>query len=137
MPAFQAPRAASLEPFVGNDGIDAGEAQLFAAALESQLPVISGDKRAILALKGMDSVHAPLAGRVATVEAVLLSLCEMLELSELRKRAACLAPYDQTVRICFASAETDPRDGLRSYCGALAKEVHPLLLWSPNGRVCS
>ena len=132
MPAFQPPSVASLEPFVGRHSIDAGEAQLFAAAMESQLAVITGDKRAILALSALDAVRTPLAGRVAPMEAVLLGLCETLDPAALRKRAASMAPFDQTVRVCFSSPLADPRDGLRSYFSDLAREVHPLLLWNSN-----
>ena len=131
MPAHPKPGAAALAPLAFNEAIDPGEAQLFAAAAEFNLTVVTGDKRAVRALKPMTEVHAPLAGRIAMLEAVLLKLCEQLSLEKLRQRVGPLISHDKTVGLCFSAASSDPRDGLRSYHENLAAEVHPLLLWNP------
>ena len=101
MPALPKPGAAALDPLAANDAIDPGEAQLFAAAAESGLLVISGDKRAIQALKHVREIHAPLARRLVTLEAILLKLCERLGLEDLRRRVGPLAMHDRAVGTCF------------------------------------
>lgn len=134
MPIFRKPGAAALDPLTAIDAIDPGEAQLFAAAAEFGLPVLSGDKRAMRALKHAPEIHAPLAGRVVTLEAVLLKLCERLGLEDVRRRVGPLAAHDRAVGACFSPGNPDPRDGLRSYNGSIVAEVHPLLLWDPSAK---
>lgn len=134
MPALPRPGAAALDLLAANDAIDPGEAQLFAAAAELGIPVISGDKRAMRALKHVREIHAPLARRLVTLEAILLKLCERLGLEDVRRRVGPLAMHDRAVKACFSPGNPDPRDGLRSYNGSLVAEVHPLLLWDPDAK---
>ena len=103
---------------------------MFAAAAEFGFTIITGDKRAIRALKHVTEIHAQLAGRIVTLEAVLLRLCERLGLEDLRQRIRPLTSHDKAVWLCFSTESSDPRDGLRSYHESLAAEVHPLLLWN-------
>ena len=131
MPVLPKLGAAALDPLAVNDAIDPGEALLFAAAAEFGLLVISGDKRAMRALKHVREIHAPLGRRVVTMEALLLKLCEQLGLEYLRRRVGPLAVHDRAVGACFSPGNPDPRDGLRSYQGSIVAEVHPLLLWDP------
>ena len=134
MPVLPKPCAAALDPLAANDAIDPGEAQLFATAAELGIPVISGDKRAIQALKHVQEIHAPLARRLVTLEAILLKLCERLGLEDLRRRVGPLAAHDKALGACFSPGNPDPRDGLRSYNGSIVAEVHPLLLWDPDAK---
>lgn len=134
MPVLPKPGAAALDPLAANDAIDPGEAQLFAAAAEFGLLVVSGDKRAMRALKHVREIHAPLARRLVTLEAVLLKLCERLGLEDLRRRVGPLAVHDRAIGVCFSRGSPDPRDGLRSYNERIVSEVHPLLLWNPDAK---
>ena len=131
LPVHPRPGAAALDPLALNEAIDPGEAQLLAAAAEFDLTVLTGDKRAIRALKPVTEIHAPLAGRIVTLEAVLLKLCEQLGLEHLRQRIRPLTAHDTAVGVCFSSGGSDPRIGLWSYHEALATEVRPLILWNP------
>ncbi len=135
MPAVPRPGAAALDPLAASDAIDPGEAQLFAAAAEFGLLVISGDKRAMRALKHVREIYAPLARRIVTLEAILLKLCERLGPEDVRRRVGPLAMHDRAVGACFSPGNPDPRDGLRSYNGSLVAEVQPLLLWDPDARI--
>ena len=126
--------SASLEPFASDTNIDPGEVQLFAAATQFDINTISGDKRAIRSLKHVTAVHHALASRIATLEGVLLALCEQLGPDGLRRHVAPLSPYDRTVAICFPPGSSDPRDCLRSYHENLTADVHPFLLWNPEMR---
>ncbi len=131
MPSLQLPSLAWLEPLSVIDDVDPGEAQLFAAAAEFNLMVLSGDKRALRAIANMRGLHERLAGSVCVVEANLLALCERLDPRELRERIAPLIAIDKMVEACFSSGSADPREGLRSYLGAIVAEVAPLILWTP------
>ena len=130
------PGTAALAPLALNEAIDPGEAQLLAAAAEFNLTLVTGDKRAVRALKHLREAHAPLAGRNVTLEAILLRLCERLGSENLRQRVGPLTAHDKSVGVCFSSGSSDPRNGLRSYYENLAAEVHPLLLWNPSTEDC-
>ncbi len=111
--------------------IDPGEAQLFASAAADGLLVLTGDKRALLALKDIEGFETALAGRIVVFEALLLALCDSLGAPEVTRRLRPLIPSDKTLRVCFSDGETDPREGLLSYFRNLATEAAPLLLWQP------
>lgn len=113
-------------------GIDPGEAQLYAAAAEGGFLVLSGDKRALRALKDVQEFVVALARRIVVLEAVLLGLCEHLGPEKVRKRVAPLAAVDTMVRVCFSTGNADPRQALSSYFRRLAAEVKPLVLWDPR-----
>src|SRR5690606_27475003 len=53
--------------------VDAGEAQLLASAAESSLLLVTGDKRALIAVVRVGDFAQALAGRIVTVEGALLS----------------------------------------------------------------
>ena len=131
MPVHPRPGAAALDPLALNEAIDPGEAQLLAAAAEFDFTVLTADKRAIRALKHVSDTHAALAGRIVTLEAIFLRLCEQLGPEDLRQRVGPLTVHDKTVGVCFSPGSSDPPDGLRSYFESLATEVSPLLLWNP------
>lgn len=114
------------------EAIDPGEAQIFAlAAAEGSLFVVSGDKRALRSLKGVEGIAEVLAGRTVVLEAVLLGLCDRLGSDKLRQRVAPLMTADKMVQICF-SAGSEPGNALLSYYRSLAEELRPLVLWDPR-----
>jgi hypothetical protein len=131
MPIVPAPTAASLDKFTAIEAIDPGEAQIFAAAAEFDLTVISGDKRALRAVKDVDGMPEALSGRISVLEAVLLALCDRLGPEDVRRRIAPLAALDKMVEVCFSPGSSDPREGLLSYYKRLAADLQPLVLWNP------
>lgn len=120
-----------LDQIVGVDQIDPGEAQLFAAASEHTLIIVSGDKRALRAVSRLPAFCAALSGRIVTLEAVLLELCRVVGVPAVRLAVQPLAA-DGLVKVCFSPTNGDPEAALRSYLDALAAEVAPLLLWNPG-----
>lgn len=114
--------------------IDAGRAQLFAAADEHGWLLRSGDKRAIVAVSKRPPQSSALAGRVITLEAVLLELCALHGVPFVSAALRPMAP-DGLVKICFSADNADPEDGLQSLFNTLATDAEPLELWRPgNGR---
>lgn len=112
-------------------GIDPGEAQIFAAAAEHGLFVLTSDKRALRALKNVNSFPEFLAGRIVVLEAVLFALCNQLGTEEVQRRAKPVRDVDSMVRACFQKTDSDPRDCLASYFSSLARELEPFTLWNP------
>lgn len=121
----------SLDKLANLERIDVGEAQIFAAVADLDLVALTGDKRALGAVAQVPGFAPLLAGKVACLEAVLLSLCASLGEDAVRDAVRPILEKDQTVRVCFSSGNSDPRSGLRSYFDALVKEVVPLQLWAP------
>jgi hypothetical protein len=112
--------------------IDPGEAQLFALAAERRLLIVSGDKRALRALRTVAGFPAALAGRIVVVEALIFALCDRVGLEVVRERVQPLMASDRVVQVCFSDRRTDPRAALRSYLDSLEAEVRPLVLWKPE-----
>jgi hypothetical protein len=133
-PVMNHPSLTWLDKLTLIDAIDPGEAQIFAAAAESGMIVISGDKRSLRALKGVEAFADALAGRIVVIEAILLVLCDQLGQETVRRQVAPLVASDNVVRICFSDDNSDPREGLLSYYTALAADVEPLVLWNPQAR---
>ena len=120
-----------LDRFLPVPGIDPGEAQLFSAAAEQKLLVLSGDKRALRAISQVEGAAEALSELVVTLEAVLIALHGSVGADALRTRVAPLRPFDTTVGICFSDGNPDPLSALWSYYNGLASEVAPLKLWRP------
>jgi hypothetical protein len=112
--------------------IDPGEAQIFALAAENELIVLTGDKRALRALKDIPVFADALTGRIAVLESVLIALCDLLDPSELRDQVQPLIAHDSMIRVCFSPSNPDPRQALLSYYNSLASELAPLVLWHPR-----
>lgn len=110
--------------------IDPGEAQLFAAAADSSLLVLTGDTRALRALKDVAGFADALHGRVVALETILLCLCDKLGPEEVRRRVNGLAHLDKVIQVCFSTGNTDPRGALLSYHRRLEAELLPLTLWN-------
>lgn len=118
-----------LTPFAD---IDPGEAQIFAAAAEAGLMVVSGDKRALRVLKDIAGFPEALSGSIVVLEAILLALCDQLGPDEVRRRVQALIPLDTVVKVSFSTGNPDPRDALHSYYTSLTAELTPLVLWDPQ-----
>lgn len=112
--------------------IDPGEAQIFAAAAEAELILVSGDKRALRALKDVAGFADALAGRIVTLEAILIALCDQLGPEEVQHRVRALIASDKMVSVCFSAGNPDPRSALLSYQQDLESQLHPLVLWNPR-----
>jgi hypothetical protein len=132
MPVLHQPSLTWLDKLTRIEAIDPGEAQIFAAAAECGITVISGDKRALRALKAVEAFAEALAGRIVVLEAALLALCEQLGPEEVRRRIAPVAASDKMVAVCFSPGERDPRGALLSYYKSFASDVEPLVLWDPK-----
>jgi hypothetical protein len=125
------PTTPSLERLVGVDRIDVGEAQLLAIVADLDALMLTGDKRALAAVAQLPDYPQLLAGKIVTLEAVLLSLCMTVGNDAVRLAVQQIIATDVMVRVCFSSASADPRDGLRSYITTLKRDVAPLQLWEP------
>lgn len=132
LPALPPPSDALLDQLTPIEDIDPGEAQIFAAASERGLLVVSGDKRALRALKQIGAFLEPLAGRIVVLEAILLALCDQLGPDVLRRRVQPATRLDTMLQVCFSSGNPDPRDALLSYYRNCLAEMEPLILWDPQ-----
>lgn len=121
-----------LDKLIGVEAIDTGEIQLFAAAAESNTILLTGDKRALQALKGLPDFPRALDGKIATLEAILLTLCQQIGTEEVRRRILPLTTSDKVAEICFSQNNPDPPQCLQSYYGQLAGDLTPLNLWKPK-----
>jgi len=134
IPLLPQPSVIWLEKLTAIETIDPGEAQIFAVAAEQGQPFVSGDKRALNALKGVDDFIPALEGRVVVMEAVLLALCDRIGPEEIRQRIAPLTAVDRTVAVCFSGENPNPLDALVSYFEDLKAKLAPLQLWNPRDR---
>ena len=132
MPVIVQPGDAWLAPLTLLDAIDVGEAQIFASAAEHGFIVLSGDKRALRAVKDVAGIDYALRGRIVVLEAALIGLCDRLGPDDVRRRVRTLTAPDYMLNICFSTANSDPRNCLRSYFESLTAEVDPLVLWDPR-----
>jgi hypothetical protein len=131
LPPAPKPGDVWLEKLVPVEAIDPGEAQLFAAAAQFGIMVITGDKRALVALKNIVGFPTALEGRIVTLEAALIALCNYIGPDEVR---LCIQPSmesDQMIKICFSNPKSDPLECLCSYYNNLVSDVAPLVLWDP------
>ncbi len=130
-PVIAVPGSVWLDRLALVEAIDPGEAQIFALAADHGLIVVSGDKRALRALRLIDGYPEALRQRVVILEAVLLALCARLGSDEVGRRCQPLMSLDQVVRICFSPSNAEPIEALWSYHRTLSAELQPLELWSP------
>lgn len=116
----------------GKNNIDVGEVQLLALAASDTLLLVSGDKRALLAVSKIAEVVPMLAGKVVCLEAMMLALCNSLGVDAVRAAVAPHRQIDKVFQICFSDGGT-PVECLGSYMRELQESVKPLVLWSPGG----
>ena len=126
------PSVAWLDKLALNQAIDVGEAQLFATAAESGIMVITGDKRALRALKSISDFPAALKGRIIVFEALLIALCDKYGPDIIRTKLQPLIPSENMVKSCFSLGNNDPQNCLLSYYSNLVAELDPLVLWNPR-----
>jgi hypothetical protein len=133
MPVAPNASTAWLSRFASVPQIDPGEAQLFASAAEHQLYVVTGDKRAVVAAAKVEGMADALGGRVAPMEAVLLSFCQLLGRDRVREAVRPLITTEdrkeKMLRVCFSEGNPDPESALRSYINDLKRSAAPLVLW--------
>jgi hypothetical protein len=132
MPALPPASAEWLDQLTPLADVNAGEAQLFATAAERAAFVITGDNRALRALKTLDTFVDALAGRIVVLEALLLALCDELGDPEVRRRVDLLVPIDKGIRVWFSPENSDPPEALVSYYDSLTADLQPLALWNPR-----
>ncbi len=128
IPPLECNNSAWYDRLTAVHDVDVGEAQLFSSAAEHQSLIVSGDKRAVRALKTVPDICFALRGRIVTLEPLLISLCEKVGKSRIIDCARKVAPYDTVFRVCFSA--DDPCTGLRSYFNSFKAEVAPLVLWT-------
>jgi hypothetical protein len=126
------PDAAWVDKLRAVDRIDPGEALLFASAAQQGSLLLTGDKRALLALRNIDGFAAALKGRIVVMEGMLIALCDRLGPEAVRHRLGSLITTDITLKICFSADNSDPKAALHSYYRNVAAEVQPLILWDPG-----
>lgn len=134
MPVVPPARSSWLDRLVGAQEIDPGEAQLFAAAADHGFMVLTGDNRALQALRLIEGFPAALSGRIVSHIGILLALCENLGPEHVRGRVGPLMSLDKTIRVCFSEGNADPREALESYAHSLEFELVPLVLWKARRR---
>lgn len=131
--AMENPSSQWIERLAGAEAVDPGEAQLFALAAETDRIVVSGDKRALRALKDVPDICDMLRGRIVALEAALIALCDLHGSDHIKGRVGPLVAIDTAMRVCFSSGS--PPDALMSYFRHLEGEVAPLCLWQPRNGV--
>ncbi len=132
VPIVVNPGEAWLDKLTPVQAIDPGEALIFAAAAETAAMVLSGDKRALRALRDVDGFTDALKGRIVVLEAILLALCDQLGLEEVRRRVEPIVAMDKVIQICFSTDNPNPPAALSSYFDSLCAELDPLILWDPR-----
>lgn len=131
MPTAPDPRGPWFDRLAAIEDIDPGEAHLLAAAASGGLVVMTGDERALRAVRLVQGFSDAVSGRIVTRVAILLALCNELGSKEVRQAVSGLMGGNKTIRVCFSEASTDPREGLASYHRSAREELSPLVLWDP------
>ena len=133
--SITAPSADWLSPLTTVPNIDPGEAVLFAAAAQDdqqQSLIMTGDKRAVVALKDVVPCRDRLNGRIVTLEAILIHLLDTLSEARLRCHLEPIRHLDVMLSICLNPDNADPFGCLRSYFHGTVHEAQPLVLWHPS-----
>ena len=132
LPIAVQPSPRWLDPLTAVASIDPGEAQLFAAAAEHEMLVLTGDKRGLRGLKNIPGFADALDGRVIVLEALLIELCRQMGEEALRSRIHPVMETDIVVRVCFSNSNSSPIAALLSYYKDFSIQVEPLTLWQPS-----
>ena len=132
IPIVTQPSITWLDKLARNKAIDVGEAQLFASAAETGILVITGDKRALRALKSIADFPPALSSRIIIFEALLIALCDKYGPDVIRRKIQPLITSDNMVKSCFSPGNNDPLNCLLSYFRNLEAELDPLVLWNPR-----
>jgi hypothetical protein len=122
-----------LDRFVALSNVDPGEALLLAHAASSDSLLLTGDKRALEAVRAVSDLRSTVSERVLTVEAGLVLLCRARGESWVRERVGPFIRLDTVFRACFAPGVGSPERSLSSYLASDMRRLVPLRLWSPPG----
>jgi hypothetical protein len=133
-PVAPTPSSSLLDLMTALPEIDAGEAQLIAAAAEHDLMLMTGDNRGLRAVRTIGHLVERLEGRVVTMEAVVLALVDAVGVETVRERVQPLRPIDKSIGVWFSENNDDPVEALVSYNRSLRAGLAPLVLWRPQGR---
>lgn len=110
--------------------INDGEARLLALAVVTpDVLVLTGDKKAVSAIRDVPGLAKAIAGRVICLEAALLALCEEHGVEWVRARCEGALELDGAMRNCLPSAACVVC--LESHCRALGNEA-PGVLWGEH-----
>lgn len=120
--------------------LDGGESQLCSIAIHRQITrVVTGDKRAIIALEAL--LHHPtldigeIRNRVSCLEQLMLAIIGLIGGSEVQSRVCAEPDVDKSASICFScsggDATTFSEAGLESYIGAV-RDSAPSVLHQHN-----
>ena len=115
------------------EGIDPGEALLFALAAETEgAVVVTGDKRACAALAAATpSLERELGGKLLVLEPALALLLEVAGFTALVQALAQVREHNATLRVLLPQGEATPegtfRAGLDSYLGDVRSQFGGLL----------
>ena len=123
-----------LSPLTNVPDIDPGEAMLFAATAQDDRQrslILTGDKRAVVALKDVAPHRDRLNGRIVTLEAILIHLLDTLCEARLRCDLEPVRHLDGMLRLCLNPENADLFGCLRSYFLGTVNDVQPLVLWHP------
>lgn len=117
------------------DGIDGGEKFLFAAAVETENPLlITGDKRALRALlahqENLPTVFSSLQNTVVTFESAILLAMRLFGFAIVKQKLLGSPKPDGTLRLVLKS-ETGEDDFVECLC-SYSKEVLPLLAFKQH-----
>ena len=133
MPLAIQPGDGWLDPLTAVDSIDPGEAQLLAASAEYGLLLLTGDKRALRAVKDIPFYAEALDGNGSLFwKQSWLNFAYRLGVDAIRSRILPLMERDIAINICFSASNSSPVAGLLSYYENLAVNVEPLNLWRPS-----
>jgi hypothetical protein len=121
-----------LQTLTPLDGMDPGEVQLYAVAADSDVLVLTDDKRSMKELKKLQGILQVLNGKLVVLELVLLALCRKLGVEEVRSRVSPVVFLDTMLSVCFSSGNNHVIECLESYHQTLAADLRPLVLWSPE-----
>jgi hypothetical protein len=125
------PNVTLVDSLTSKSEIDAGEALIFASAAENKSFLITGDKRALSALRSINPYPQALDGRIVLLESALLSLCKTTDVENIRKSVQTIKNLDKVVSICFSPGVSNPKVALESYFNNAVNEFSPLNLWKP------
>ncbi len=133
--ATEVPDPQDMQILLGVEGIDPGEALLFAlSARNLDSVIVTGDKRAIRALAtapGLDEIRLALRGRILCWEQILAATIQHLGFEKALDPILAACDADKVLGIAFASGakttEASVFDALRSYVGDLRRNAAGLL----------
>jgi hypothetical protein len=116
---------------LGIQDMDPGEAQLLALSAERGFLLLTGDKRAVTAVRNIGVFVDALRGRIILPEVLLLLLCELDGDKYIRNAFKTGQGEDKMLQVVFSDDNPSPRDALNSYIARATSDLAPLVLWSP------